>query len=104
MGAGPERRLGPLQRGGMPIALAAGQLERYAPEPNLGLVVDPVDAPHIGTAVEDVKVFVLPGAAFAGDAGPAEEEGGHQLRPWTRRWEASPLEKFVLPKHKHCTE
>jgi hypothetical protein len=66
----------------MPVALAPGELERYAPEPclvSLGLV-DQIDAPNVALAVEHVIVFMLPGAAFAGDVCAAKDQLGGPLR------------------------
>ena len=53
----------------MPVALAAGQLERHAPKPRLGagVGVDRIDAPNVALAVKDIEVIDLP---MAGDAGP----------------------------------
>jgi hypothetical protein len=56
----------------MPVTLAAGDLERNAPEPRPVRLLK--DAPDVAVAVEDVVVFVLPGTAFAGDVGAAKDK------------------------------
>jgi hypothetical protein len=60
----------------MAVTLAAGQLERHAPEPRFlaAVAVDQIDPADLTVAVEDVVVFVLPRAREAGAVGAAEDE------------------------------
>jgi hypothetical protein len=62
---GPERRLGLIERSGVPGALVVREIERHAPEPYLVVGIHPIDAPDIAVAVEHVIVLVLPMARNA---------------------------------------
>src|SRR3979490_2463086 len=72
----PESRLRFVERRRMPVALAAGQLElkRKPSEPAFSSFQE--DATDIPIAVEHVEVVIVPVAAFAGDVGAANDQGG----------------------------
>src|SRR3981081_3782118 len=75
-----EGSLRVIERARAPVAFPGRELERsrQAPEPDFDPIVriDPVYAADVAIAVEHVEVVIVPGAALAGNAGAANDQGG----------------------------
>jgi hypothetical protein len=87
----------------VPIALAVREIEADAPEPGSAGLEE--DAPDALLAVEDVVVFMVPIAAFAGDLCPTENQhridrcakphGGNDVAKRSKKAKAKPAARRV---------